>query len=321
MRLLFVGISSLALTACSMGGYHYGSGHGDHAYVNPAYGSGYSACSFDPCSSGQWVGHTQTVAPMPQPVVHPPATWTPPPSLPPAPMPPAPCATHVPSPPSPCAGGAYSVAAQGSGHYGMAGYGSASYGHPQTPAAHAYGQPAPAYGAHHGYGMRGAFAPRQAYKYATLGATWYDVSEAPAGIQGRLGYQSANLLGAELEGSIGVISEVSPFDQPNPPDPNIVGQFEDGVDYQIAGFGVARLPVARNVSLHMRAGYHQTKSYTDATVNGLDRGVDRTDDGVAYGVGAEFNVTPVDALRADFTRYSRTGDDMDSVSLSYLRRF
>ncbi|GLQ21006.1 hypothetical protein GCM10007854_19610 [Algimonas porphyrae] len=294
-----------------MGGYNYGAGHNGHSYVNPGYaGAGYSGCSLDPCAaSGQFAGYTQHYQPAPQPV-----TWTLPPTLPPAPMPPAPCA------PNPCAAGAYSVAPQmnagyGATGYGAAGYGGAAYGQTHTPAAHAYGTHAPHYGPAQGHGLRGA------YKYATLGATWYDVDTAYAGLQGRLGYQSASILGAEIEGSIGVISETSPFNQPNPPGPDLVGQFKDGVDYQIAGFGVARLPVSPNISLHGRVGYHQTKSYADATVNGVERNVDTTDDGVAYGAGAEFNLTPVDAFRADYTRYSRTGDDMDSVSLSYLRRF
>jgi len=50
-------------------------------------------------------------------------------------------------------------------------------------------------------GSSNPYSPR-GYKYGNLGAILYDFDSEKFGIQGRIGYQSAGLFGAELEGSI-----------------------------------------------------------------------------------------------------------------------
>lgn len=299
MRLLALGISALALGACSVGGgYSWNGGHAGYDTVTTA-GYGYGACNADPCAGYVPPAPQPMPVPMPQPgpcYVNPCApVYTPPP--PPQPVPPAPC--H-----NPCAGGSYAVSPYA---YGAS-----------TPDAHAYGTHV---GSHVGGGYGSYAAPAGDYLYTTLGAVWYDIDNPYGGVQGRLGYQSAGIFGGEIEGSIGVINEKSPFDQANPPGPNLVGEFNDGIKHSLAGFGVARLPFSPAVSAHARVGYHSTKAFNDVIINGVELKNTTTRDGIAYGAGLEFNMSPVDAIRADYTRYEDDTDGMDSVSLAWLRRF
>ena len=96
-----------------------------------------------------------------------------------------------------------------------------SYWQPYNQANYAAGyatQPSPqSYGTHaygtHAYGpppqLRGPSNPYSArgYKYGNLGAIIYDHDSENFGVQGRVGYQSATIFGAELEGSISLGSE------------------------------------------------------------------------------------------------------------------
>ncbi|MEL6688013.1 MAG: outer membrane beta-barrel protein [Pseudomonadota bacterium] len=142
------------------------------------------------------------------------------------------------------------------------------------------------YGAHRGLRPAG-------YTYGSIGLNMYDVdAEEALGVQGRLGYQFSPLLGVEAEGSYGITDD---------------GGFDP--DYQIAGFGVAKLPLGPRLSAHARGGYHNS-----------DLGAG-DDDGFAYGAGAEYRLNARDSLRFDYTNYEVTGANLDSVSLAFQRRF
>lgn len=359
MRLLILSVSALALSACSVGGVGFGTGHHAGYDANPSvgYGSWQSgqAASYGPTGYGQTgqFDYAQTscsaraappaqgyacASPTPQPPVGPcyqpiqtpclvaqpqtvnygyqaPVT---PPYLYPNSYPTQPM--HVPQQPvapacghTPCAS-SYSVSPYG---YDSE-YHSASYG-AQSPNPYAYGTHAGPLG---GTGYQPTMQPRSGHFYGTLGAVWYDIDRPYAGLQGRLGYQTASILGAEVEGSIGVINEVSPFNQDLGGGVILSGEFKDGVDYSAAAFATARLPLSRNISTHARLGYHTTRTFADVDFDSNpDQQTTTTLDGVAYGAGIQMDITPVDAIRADFTRYEGDTDDNDSVSLAYLRRF
>lgn len=357
MRFLIFGISALSLSACSVGGFGFGSGGhaGYDASPSVGYGSwqggheaGYGYANENEYSSGY--GYAQTscggsvsapsygsncgaptyvppAAPCYQPIQSPCAVTQPQPQpiqygYPAQPIP----APHHPVAPNcghtPCSS-SYSVspyAYDGSYH-------NASYGG-QTPAPHAYGTQSGAYGAHSGtsalghYGYQQAPRSRSGHFYGTIGAVWYDMERPYAGVQGRLGYQATPILGAEIEGSIGVINEVSPFNQDVGGGTILSGEFKDGVDYSAAAFATARLPLSRNISTHARVGYHTTRTFADVDFeNNPDQETTTTLDGLAYGAGIQMDVTPVDAVRFDFTRYSGDTQDNDALSVAYLRRF
>ncbi|MGJ8563161.1 MAG: outer membrane protein [Alphaproteobacteria bacterium] len=188
-----------------------------------------------------------------------------------------------------------------------------SYDYAQQPDPHVYGTQvqgghytpaAYAQGGQYTYGapqLRGPHkARRNGYIYGSLGTSLYDVDSDAIGLQARLGYQSAYYVGAELEGSVGVIKESASA---------------ANVDYQIAGFAVGRLPITDRIAVHARGGYHSTQI-------GIGGG-SVTLDGVAYGGGAEYAWNPRNSVRVDYTRYEEdsTSSALDSVSLAFAHKF
>ena len=211
-------------------------------------------------------------------------------------------------------------------------YAHSNYAHsePQQPSHYAYGSQVQNHAAHapqqgqdygyqnYGYNsapqLRGAYgaAPRRGYKYGNLGAVAYDLGSDIYGLQGRLGYQTANYLGAEVEGSFGVVSET-----------DTVGALElkAGVDYSVGAFLRGVLPLSERINVFARGGYHATKiggSLSDGvdTIDGSE-----TADGFAYGAGAEYALNPRDSLRLDYTRYDLGPGDTESLSFAYARKF
>lgn len=141
----------------------------------------------------------------------------------------------------------------------------------------------------------------------------YDVDSDVFGIQGRLGYQSANIWGAELEGFTGLTSEKETVGTTS---------VKAGIDYTLGAFGVLRSNITPRWSVHSRAGYHFTDLSGDVTVAGVTTDVDVPgQDGFAYGFGTEFAISPRDFIRADYTRYDQDFGKNDSISISYGRKF
>ena len=223
------------------------------------------------------------------------------------------------------------------------GYATVGAGH--RPDAHAYG------GALHGgpgYGLRGYSDPYKGrgFAYATLGAQLFDVERDNVGIQARVGYQSHNIAGVELEGTLGVTEESDSIAFVEPVPDGAGGELgrlgttidtNAKIDTQFAGFATARFPVGERFALRGRGGYHFTEVsadvrtrlafapadgsdpvFEDATVHEMD-----TFDGFAWGAGAEVYVSPRSAIRADYTRYHNGsgGQALDSVALAYSHRF
>jgi len=167
-----------------------------------------------------------------------------------------------------------------------------------------YGQAAyipPSFGVNQ-HGLRGPKRASNSYAYGTLGGVNYDLGEDIYGIQGRLGYQFNRFLGAEVEGSIGVVDDTdlltvaggATFDQ------------EVEIDTSIAGFGVIRYPLFGRLSGLSRVGYHSTDvgiELTDAA--GVETETDFNTDGFAYGTGLEYAFDPKTSVRVDYTIYDQ----------------
>jgi len=224
-----------------------------------------------------------------------------------------------------CAPGqSYSVADYGQNtqdsyqnHYEHAPNGYAQNGYPQAPvpayapqAGYGYGA---GYGAHNIPALRGSNYRKPGHFYGTLGGVLYDTDIDSYGIEGRIGYNSGRILGAEVEGSFGIIDDTRTI---------TAVDLETGVDYNIAAFALARLPISQRLSLHARGGYDFRKlsaSGTDAM--GMTQELDLNLDGFAYGFGGEYAISPRDGLRLDFTRYDNELGALESVSASYVRKF
>lgn len=167
-------------------------------------------------------------------------------------------------------------------------YGAAQYGYPQ---------------------LRDAHQQRRGGIYGTLGAVMYDTDINNFGLEGRLGYDTGRIIGAEIEGSIGVINDNETADGIST---------SAGFGYNAAVFAVARAPISQRMSLHARAGY----DFRNLKVSAVDTvGGSANLDGFAYGVGGEYALTPRDGLRLDLTRYDNQFGAAESISASYTRKF
>lgn len=167
--------------------------------------------------------------------------------------------------------------------------------------------------------LRGLSQPAgasQDHYYGNLGGVIYDIDAPSYGLQGRLGYHTGRIIGAEVEGSLGIKNDdILVSDGTN------ILTGSSGVDYNIAAFALARLPLTEALSVHARGGYDYREvgvSVSDGVTEVSDKA---TLDGIAYGLGAEYLFTPRDGVRIDYTRYENDVSDFDSVSASYVRRF
>lgn len=167
-------------------------------------------------------------------------------------------------------------------------------------------------------GLRGQSIASDNYFYGTLGGINYDLGEDIYGIQGRLGYQFNRFLGAEVEGSFGVVDDT---DELTLAGGAIVDQ-EIDIDTSIAGFGVVRYPLFGRLSGLSRVGYHRTNvgiEFTDAA--GVEVEDDFNTDGLAFGTGVEYAFDPQTSVRLDYTRYDFDGPNADSLALAIARKF
>jgi len=208
------------------------------------------------------------------------------------------------------------------GGHGQAGYNQGAYGQGPThvnPMGNGQygqqygGQHNQGYGAGHASGLRGARGQRGGNFYGTIGGVWYDTDIDSYGLEGRLGYDSGRILGAEIEGSVGLIDDNDTFG-----DVRVKSEF----DYNVAAFALARLPLSERFSVHVRGGYDFRQLSVEATDDlGGTAEADLDLDGFAYGIGAEYALSPRSGLRLDFTSYDNNIGASESVSASFVRKF
>ena len=143
-------------------------------------------------------------------------------------------------------------------------------------------------------------------------------------LNGRLGYRVNDFFA--IEGEIGFGLGGDEFDRVVPIDVlgtpvNVDANISGDVDNYYIAFARGILPIADQFDIFARIGYGEATG--DASVVGMVAGltgagsVSDNVSGVAYGVGGQYNLTPNDGIRADYTRL----DDTDIISLAYSRRF
>ncbi len=125
----------------------------------------------------------------------------------------------------------------------------------------------------------------------------YNVWDADDGDLGVLSLRGTYMLnqnfGVEGEFGTGITEEET-----------VLGDVKIGTSF--GGFAVARAPLAEQFSLFGRVGYATTEVDVDT---GLGSG-SADFDGIAYGIGGIFNVTPNFGIRGEFSQYDG-GDDVD----------
>lgn len=128
--------------------------------------------------------------------------------------------------------------------------------------------------------------------YAGAGYTQFQGDGADVGgVTARVGYGFHRNFAVEGETSFGVGDD-------------------DGVelDQAYGAYGVGILPINDAFSLHGRVGWQKVETNLGE------------DDGVAYGAGAQWNMSPSFGLRADYTRLD--GDqDVDTIGVGAVMNF
>lgn len=131
--------------------------------------------------------------------------------------------------------------------------------------------------------------------YVSGGYTQFDGDGGASlgGITGRVGVNLSPNFAIEGEGSFGVKDD---------------GGTE--LDNEFGAFVVGKLPVSPQFDLFARVGAARIETSPGGS-----------EDGLAYGAGAQWNLTAQDGIRGDWTRHDYDAGDVDAYSLSYVRSF
>ncbi|MEJ0061012.1 MAG: porin family protein [Terricaulis sp.] len=134
--------------------------------------------------------------------------------------------------------------------------------------------------------------------YAGASYTNYDFDNAEVGgVTGRLGYKFHPNFAVEAEGTAGVDDDDNAE-----------------LDHAAGIYGVGILPVSSNFDVFGRVGYQEVE------IDGSGPVADISDDGVGYGVGANYRFANGLGLRGEYTRLD--GDvEADTFSLGGVVNF
>jgi outer membrane immunogenic protein len=131
--------------------------------------------------------------------------------------------------------------------------------------------------------------------YVSGGYTHFDGDGGAelGGVTGRLGVNFGPNFAVEGEGTFGVKDD---------------GGTE--LDNELGVFAVGKLPINPQFELLGRVGVSRIETSPGGDFDGL-----------AYGAGAQWNLTSQDGIRGDWTRHDYDEGDTDAYSLSYVRSF
>ena len=144
-----------------------------------------------------------------------------------------------------------------------------------------------------------AAAPAAAQVSGSVGWTRFDAEVADLdAVTGRVGW-AAGPVGIEAEGSFGVGDD-------------------NGVElnHDVAAYAKVQAPMGENLNLFARVGYGTTEVESSRL-----GGFELEDESLRYGAGAEFFFDGVNGVRGDWTRYDFDDAEIDTWSVSFVRRF
>ena len=102
----------------------------------------------------------------------------------------------------------------------------------------------------------------------------------------------------------------------------IAGPGDLGLDYLVGGYGRVILPVSDKFDLSARAGYAFAEiDSTVQTLGGNELVFGGSDDGLAFGASAAYDITESLSLRADYTHYDFSNANAESFGLNLEVKF
>lgn len=154
-----------------------------------------------------------------------------------------------------------------------------------------------------------------AESYGSIGYTRIDLEGVKLGAAtARVGTNLNPWFGVEGELALGIADDSVVI---GAGDPDFApGTYAVDLKHQIGVYAVARAPLGEGFTVFGRVGYASSKAeFTDPTGS-----VEAKGDGIAYGVGAQYDFG-LNGIRADFTRYDVEIGDADAMSVSFVRKF
>jgi len=143
-------------------------------------------------------------------------------------------------------------------------------------------------------------------------------------LNGRIGYRFNDYLA--VEGELGFGLGGDEFDRTIPVDVlgtpvNVDSTITLDVKNYYIAFARGIFPVSDDFDIFARVGYGQATAEADIVGTALGftaaGSAEQDEDGIAYGVGAQYNISHKDGIRADYTRL----DETNIISLAYSRSF
>lgn len=175
--------------------------------------------------------------------------------------------------------------------------------------------------------------------YLSGGYNYLDFDEELGGEAGvsaftaRGGWQFSRYFAVESDISFGIDDGGFDFDADEDDldfDDNDDGFFDDviagpgdlGLDYLVGGYGRAILPVTDRFDISARAGYAFAEiDSTVQTLGGNELTFGGSDDGLAVGASAGYDLTEALSIRADYTHYDFSDANAESFGINLEYKF
>ncbi|MBB4658644.1 outer membrane beta-barrel protein [Parvularcula dongshanensis] len=173
-----------------------------------------------------------------------------------------------------------------------------------------------------------------------------DIGEGINALNARAGYQITPLFGVEIDGTFGLdnggfdldsneidLGELDMADEnadADNLDQVLTGNGDVGLDYLVGAYATVGFPVSERFHVIGRVGYalaevDNTYAVTIDTPGGNTRTITDTfggsDDGFAFGAGAEYTLNDTSGIRGDYTRYNFGEANADAFTISYVHHF
>ncbi|HHL42181.1 MAG TPA: porin family protein [Hellea balneolensis] len=142
--------------------------------------------------------------------------------------------------------------------------------------------------------------------YVGIGVTSFEFDTY--GLNGKLGYNLSKNFAVESEGFVGLTKKTSNFG---------TSLLTSKVNYSIAAYAVAKIPLTEQFEIFARGGYHNTRLSVKNQLVGTKGDID----GFAVGGGAGYNLSEKNSIRLEYTYLDGSYANIDTVAISFMHKF